>query len=264
MTTVRVHDVTCIVCRKEYPVAEAKDGWFFMQGFYEPGVLVVACPSCKPVYAVGIDNALAMGGEPPLSSSIACAWAFHLGQYEASAIAEGWDGKGPHRRDVGDWRARTFTRPETLGTHGWGRWSQVRREAQTQLVTSLVASEGLEVGQLLELDPDTVGFAHVRASRGERPVLGAARTRADMGGTVEVVIHGQFAGNTVGGWPPLGPPNSVHVLDLGITLCGQNLAVAPLPPDHRWVRPEDGRTQATCIACRAGLRDRIKYSSTMY
>jgi hypothetical protein len=131
-------DVQCASCRVpvERPTiwGTLGCGWCCVQGLNGGGQAdeFWLCPGCRGLLAVGFDWSQAQGNQPLLSESVACAFAFHLGQYDAAARAQGWEtdastGRQHHR----DWRSETFTAPETLGQHGWGRWSQVRRDADT-------------------------------------------------------------------------------------------------------------------------------------
>ena len=124
--------LACIVCGKapEPPVYSrtlVRDGWALLEGIYDSSQMLV-CAMCKSVYAVGLDGALAIAGEPPLSWSVACAFALHVGQYEDAAQANGWDRSTASPEERG-WRSAEFTAPWSLGMYGFGRWSDVRRNA---------------------------------------------------------------------------------------------------------------------------------------
>lgn len=61
---------------------DTPDGWHEVKGL-RPGEGfkgMDCCPGCYGTVRVGLDWSLDRGGEPLLSESIACAFAFHLGQ----------------------------------------------------------------------------------------------------------------------------------------------------------------------------------------
>lgn len=116
----------------------------------KPGTsLIDACPSCLGALRVGWDFALRVIGDDSgsLIESIACAWAFHVGQYEDAARKLQWDlDQGGAKAD---WRAPDYIAPATLGRYGWGRWTQVRREAEGGIEVPREFAEAIQAGGVL-------------------------------------------------------------------------------------------------------------------
>jgi hypothetical protein len=82
----------------------------------------LGCEDCHARLNVAIDALWQTGflDAFALVESRACAFAFHLGQYEDAARA------APVR--LRDWRSAEFIDPTTKGRYAWGRWSEVRRD----------------------------------------------------------------------------------------------------------------------------------------
>jgi len=78
----------CDACHARAPMLPATWKWKWPQdavGFKKlkgltEGQDLLLCPSCQGSFRVGLDWSLGRGGEPLLSESIACAFAFQLGQ----------------------------------------------------------------------------------------------------------------------------------------------------------------------------------------
>lgn len=134
-------DVVCANCSLEGP----RDthwgchqlGWALMKGFSGLSEDVWWCPDCKGIVSVGLDHMLCQGGTKDglMSESLVCAFAFQFGQYcahpkFARALYDYVSDETPsgHNNMLGP----NFVEPSTWGTHGWGRWSTVRREAEGQ------------------------------------------------------------------------------------------------------------------------------------
>jgi hypothetical protein len=109
----------CDLCHTRTPAVMPKEtwihwprdpeGWEQLKGLHGDKALLL-CPSCQGSFRVGLDWSLERGGEPLLSESIACAFAFQIGQ------ASGWHTKAEHF-EVMSWQLD----PKWLGTD-LNRW----------------------------------------------------------------------------------------------------------------------------------------------
>ena len=161
---------------------------------------VLACGGCWTQFRVNLDGLFGRGHFAELrEQSVACAFAFHLGQYTDAAESEGWNARGPHRVSVGDWTTAAFTDPATLGRFGWGRWSEVRREAQRRPWEPLYETGHAEAGVFMEM--------HSRAP---------------------LAIGAMVAIDPMDGWCRAAGPND-HPLG-AVTRCEEGAF-----PDRRWV-----------------------------
>lgn len=158
---------------------------------------LILCPSCQGTFRVGLDWALERNGEPPLSESIACAFAFQVGQYCAGAT--------DHRTDA------VFTNPEVLmpdfvdprgwGKFGWGRWSDVRRTAPETADVLVGFSDG-ELALVREAAREYVAEFEAPRSCWEQGPSGA-RCSLQLG---------HFGNHRAGSedWPNSGLPSGLH------------------------------------------------------
>jgi hypothetical protein len=113
-------------------VVDSDEGWAVVSHIFGVDRHAGICPTCKPVVVVGLDWATEnVDRDGTLSDSIACAFAFHLGQYEDAAHGSGWD--VPARLPDGSWgpirwRDASFISPDTLGRYGWPKTTDSSEE----------------------------------------------------------------------------------------------------------------------------------------
>ena len=88
----------CGFCGQGPPTNAAEQiditGWCFVAGLFSfaPQTNLFLCPECKQILRVGLDWAMEHhhgAGDCTLSDSLACAFAFHVGQYHAGTSFNG-------------------------------------------------------------------------------------------------------------------------------------------------------------------------------